>query len=173
VVKPEGHGTSNAGIFGGKKGNAAGDATNVVTDYVHIVGAARSPDVTFAAKIAAAYCEASAKAQAEVKNADGETAEMTFTSKPSYPSFKLREAEPVIQHAKRVVESLGLKPTTVFSNGGLDANWLVNHGVPTVTLPGETVTIPPPIPLLPGKPMSNSQSPEVSYKPAVVITASA
>ena len=29
---------------------------------------------------------------------------------------------------------MGLKPTTIFSNGGLDANWLVKHGVPTVTI---------------------------------------
>jgi hypothetical protein len=26
-----------------------------------------------------------------------------------------------------------MEPTTVFSNGGLDANWLVKHGLPTVT----------------------------------------
>jgi tripeptide aminopeptidase len=25
-------------------------------------------------------------------------------------------------------------PATVYSNGGLDANWLVTHGVPTVTI---------------------------------------
>ena len=43
VVKPEGRGTSNVGIFGGKEGKPAGDATNVVTDYVHIMGEARSP----------------------------------------------------------------------------------------------------------------------------------
>src|SRR5271169_3071472 len=36
VVKPEGTGTSNAGVFSGKNGKAAGDATNVVTDYVHV-----------------------------------------------------------------------------------------------------------------------------------------
>src|SRR5262245_64154348 len=45
--------------------------------------------------------------------------------------------------------------------------------VPSPPLPGDTVTIPPPIPLLPGRPMSKSQSPEVSYRPAVAITASA
>ena len=45
--------------------------------------------------------------------------------------------------------------------------------VPSPPLPGETVTMPPPIPLLPGSPMSYSQSPEVSYSPAVAITASA
>src|SRR5262249_46660857 len=45
--------------------------------------------------------------------------------------------------------------------------------VPSPPLPGETVTTPPPIPLLPGRPTSYSQSPEVSYRPAVAITASA
>ena len=58
---------------------------------------------------------------------------MKFTSKPSYPSFNLEEDTPAVEHAKRAVQSLGLKPTTIFSNGGLDANWLVRRGVPTVT----------------------------------------
>lgn len=45
VVKSDGHGTSNVGIFGGKDGKtAAGDATNVVTDYAYIKGEARSPN---------------------------------------------------------------------------------------------------------------------------------
>lgn len=39
-------------------------------------------------------------------------------------------------------------------------------------LPGETVTIPPLTPLLPGRPMSYIQSPDRSYSPAVAITAS-
>lgn len=134
VVKPEGNGTSNVGIFGGKPGKPAGDATNVVTDYVHIVGEARSSDTAFAAKIAAAYGAAFAKAQGEVKDADGATADVKFTSRASYPSFKLNDDEPAVAHAKRAAESLGLKPTTLFSNGGLDANWLVKHGVPTVTI---------------------------------------
>ena len=34
------------------------------------------------------------------------------------------------------------------------------------------MTIPPPMPLFPGRPTSYSQSPEVSYSPAVAITAS-
>ena len=39
-----------------------------------------------------------------------------------------------MKHAKRAAESIGLKPTTLFSNGGLDANWFDKHGVPTVTI---------------------------------------
>jgi tripeptide aminopeptidase len=134
VVKPNGTGTSNPGVFGGKDGKAAGDATNVVTDYVHIKGEARSPDAAFATAIAKAYQEAFAKAQAEVKDAGGETAEVKFANQPAYPPFKVAEDGPVLRHAKRAAELLGLKSTTVFSNGGLDANWLDKHGVPTVTI---------------------------------------
>ena len=134
VVKPEGKGTSNPGVFGGKNNKPAGDATNVVTDYVHIKGEARSSDAAFAATIADAYRQAFEKAQAEVKDIDGETAEVKFTAVKSYPPFNLADDSPAVKHAKRAVESIGLKPTAVFSNGGLDANWLDKHGVPTVTI---------------------------------------
>ncbi len=133
VVKPEGKGSSNAGVFGGKDGKAAGDATNVVTDYVKILGEARSLDTVFAATIAAAFGEAFSKAQAEVKDSGGATAEVTFTSRSSYPSFALDENSPAVAHAKKAAASIGLEPMTELSNGGLDANWLVKHGVPTVT----------------------------------------
>jgi tripeptide aminopeptidase len=56
-----------------------------------------------------------------------------FVNKPSYPSFKLSEDSSAVARAKRAVESLGLTPNVKSSNGGLDANWLVNHGMPTVT----------------------------------------
>jgi len=134
VVKPDGRGTSNVGIFEGKPGKPAGDATNVVTDYVHIKGEARSPEESFAAKITQAYREAFAKAQAEVKDVAGATAEVKYTNKPSYPPFNVPDDDPAVVRAKRAVESLGLTPATLFSNGGLDANWLVRHGVPTVTI---------------------------------------
>jgi tripeptide aminopeptidase len=133
VVKPDGHGTSNAGVFGGKGGKAAGDATNVVTDYVHIKGEARSPDLAFAHAIAEGFRGAFEKAKAEVKDADGGTAEVTFEASHAYPPFKLADDAPAVRHAKRAAESIGLKPTAVYSNGGLDANWLVKHGLPTVT----------------------------------------
>ena len=46
VVKADGSGTSNVGIFGGKDGKPAGDATNVVTDYAFLKGEARSPELS-------------------------------------------------------------------------------------------------------------------------------
>lgn len=133
VVKPEGRGSSNAGVFGGKDGKAAGDATNVVTDYVHLLGEARSPDAAFAARIAEAYREAFARAQAEITDAEGAQAEMRFEARTAYPPFQLEEDSPAVLHARKAAESIGLEPYTISSNGGLDANWLVKHGVPTVT----------------------------------------
>ncbi|HEY7088830.1 MAG TPA: M20/M25/M40 family metallo-hydrolase [Tepidisphaeraceae bacterium] len=62
VVKPEGRGTSNVGAFGGKAGRPAGDANNVVTDYVHIDGESRSENEAFASSISEAFKFAFVKA---------------------------------------------------------------------------------------------------------------
>jgi len=67
VVKEDGQGSSNIGIFGGRDGIvAAGDATNVVTDYAYLRGEARSRDAAFAKRIAEGYRDAFAKAKAAV-----------------------------------------------------------------------------------------------------------
>lgn len=134
VQKPAGFGSSNIGIFGGRDGAAAGDATNVVTDYAYLKGEARSPDAAFAVAIGDGYRAAFAKAQAEVKDHEGDTAKVKFTQTTAYPPFRLEESAPVVKRATRALETLGIKPNLVFSNGGLDANWLDKHGVPTVTI---------------------------------------
>jgi tripeptide aminopeptidase len=135
VVKPDGRGTSNVGIFGGKGGTtAAGDATNVVTDYAFIKGEARSPELTFASQIVDGYEAAFAKAKAAVTDHEGDTAEVTFRRQPAYPPFELGKDTPVVQRATKALKLLGIEPTYLFSNGGLDANWLDKHGVPTITI---------------------------------------
>ena len=133
VVQPEGKGSSNVGIFGGKDGKPAGDATNVVTDYVHLVGEARSTDAAFAVKITEAFEAAFNKAKGEVKDADGNMAEVSFQTRTAYPPFLMSEDDPAVQRAKKAAKAMGLEPVTMVSAGGLDANWLVKHGVPTVT----------------------------------------
>ena len=134
VTKPDGRGTSNVGMFGGKDGKAAGDATNVVTDYAFLKGEARSPEAAFATRISLAYKDAFAKAQAEVKDVGGATAEVRFEHVPAYPPFSLAKDSKIVQHAAKAIELLGLEPAYLFSNGGLDANWLDKHGIPTVTI---------------------------------------
>ncbi|MGS1097029.1 M20/M25/M40 family metallo-hydrolase (plasmid) [Aquamicrobium terrae] len=134
VVKPDGHGTSNVGIFGGKDGKPSGDATNVVTDYTYIKGEARSPELTFATKIVNGYEEAFARARSEVKDHEGGTADVTFRRQPAYPPFELGKDTPVVKRATEALKILGIEPTYLFSNGGLDANWLDKHGIPTITI---------------------------------------
>jgi tripeptide aminopeptidase len=135
VVKQDRRGTSNVGIFGGKGGTvAAGDATNVVTDHAFIRGEARSPELTFASQIVDGYEAAFAKAKAEVKDHEGDTADVTFRRQAAYPPFELGKDMPVVQRATRALRQLGIEPTYLFSNGGLDANWLDKHGVPTITI---------------------------------------
>ncbi|UXN58887.1 M20/M25/M40 family metallo-hydrolase (plasmid) [Phyllobacterium zundukense] len=134
VVKTDGRGTSNVGIFGGKDNKPAGDATNVVTDYVFIKGEARSPKSAFATKIAKGYEAAFTTAQSEVTDDAGDTAELKFSHVTSYPPFELGKDTPIVRRATKALKALGIEPVLVFSNGGLDANWLDKHGIPTITI---------------------------------------
>jgi tripeptide aminopeptidase len=134
IEKPNGKGTSNVGIFGGKDGKAAGDATNVVTDYAWMRGEARSPELSFAAEIAEAFKRAFEEARQAVKATDGAVAEVKFTHVKAYPPFNIADDAPVVRRAVKALETLSLKPNLVFSPGGLDANWLDKHGIPTVTI---------------------------------------
>ncbi len=133
IRQPEGEGTSNIGSFGGKDGKAAGEATNVVTDYVHIRGEARSHDAKFVKKIVKAYKEAFTGAAGKVLNDKGKKAKVQFETRPDYSPFRLKEKAPAVQRALQAARQAGLEPELRISNGGLDANWLVKHGIPTVT----------------------------------------
>jgi tripeptide aminopeptidase len=134
VVKGSRFGTSNIGTFGDNEGRSAGLATNVVTDFVRITGESRSHDPAFAADITQAYRDAFAKAGAEVRDDQGKTAEVLFNSRLDYYPFRLSEDLPVVKHAMAAADRIGFAATTKIANGGLDANWVVRHGIPTVTL---------------------------------------
>lgn len=126
-------GTSNIGYIGDAQGRSAGNATNVVTDYVHVKGESRSHDAQFVREITAAYQAAFQRAARKVKDADGRTGRIVFQSRLDYLPFRLSEDAPVVQRARRAARAIGLEPTLRVTNGGLDANWLVKHGIPTVT----------------------------------------
>jgi tripeptide aminopeptidase len=126
-------GTSNVGSFGGRDKAPAGEATNVVTDYVHIRGEARSHDARFVKEITRAYADAFKSAAARLPDDRGRTAKVRFTTRLDYHPFRLKSDAPAVRHAEAAAWSLGLTPTQKVGNGGLDANWLVRHKVPTVT----------------------------------------
>lgn len=133
IAKDGREGTANVGSFGGQDGQSAGIATNIVTDYVLIRGEARSHDPRFVRTIASAYRDAFRAAANLVCDERGRWAKVRFESRRDYYPFHLKPTAPVVRHAIAAAERAGLKPTLRSTNGGLDANWLVRHGIPTVT----------------------------------------
>jgi len=126
-------GTSNVGSFGGKDGQSAGEATNVVTNYVHIKGESRSHHAPFVRAITAAYRDAFRRAGKKVVDHRGRGAKVRFQSRRDYYPFRLKENSPVVRFAMDASLRAGWEPTLRLTNGGLDANWTVRHGIPTVT----------------------------------------
>jgi tripeptide aminopeptidase len=133
IRKGKKEGTSNVGVFGGPNGRSAGDATNVVTDYVHLRGECRSHDPRFVKAITAAYRQALRKAAAKVRDERGRAARVRFQARVEYHPYRLKPTAAVVRAAFAAAERAGLKPSLRVTNGGLDANWMVRHGIPTVT----------------------------------------
>jgi tripeptide aminopeptidase len=133
VVKGKSFGTSNVGPVTGGEGRPAGDATNVVTDYIHVRGESRSHDAKFFPQITAAYKAAFENAAKKVKNSEGKTGKVKFKKQTDYHPFRMKDSLPVVKRAIAAVTANGGKPNVKTANGGLDANWMVRHGVPTVT----------------------------------------
>jgi tripeptide aminopeptidase len=73
------------------------------------------------------------KAAAEVTNRDGKAGRVKFTAHTSYQPFRLKETAPVVRRAVKAVSAQGRAPEIRLASGGLDANYLVRHGIPTVT----------------------------------------
>ena len=121
-------GTSNVGVIHG------GSATNVVTDRVELRAEARSHDPKFRVRIVREIEKAFDKAVKAVRNVDGAIGRLTFDGRLDYESFKLGLKEPSVVAAVTALAAEGLEPDYVIANGGLDANWLTAHGIPTVSL---------------------------------------
>jgi tripeptide aminopeptidase len=133
VTKNGREGTSNVGSFAGKDGQSAGEATNVVTDYVHIKGESRSHDAAFAHAITGAYRDAFRRAGKKVVDHRGRSAKVRFQSRRDYYPCRLKETSQAVRLATDACRRAGWEPTLRVTNGGLDANWTVRHGIPTVT----------------------------------------
>ncbi|MFM9963493.1 MAG: M20/M25/M40 family metallo-hydrolase [Planctomycetaceae bacterium] len=128
IVKGKQRGTSNVGLITG------GEATNVVTPHVRVRAEARSHDPKFRLKIVKAFRDAFTKAVQQVRTDAGQPGRADFRSELKYESFQLPLNEPSVAIACDAIRAAGLEPETRISNGGLDANWLTAHGLPTVTL---------------------------------------
>jgi tripeptide aminopeptidase len=129
LIKKDGStGTSNVGVIAG------GEATNVVTDRLLLKAEARSHDPKFRERIVKEIETAFRKAAAAVRNTAGKCGSVTFEGRLDYEAFRLAADEPSVVAAAAAIEAEGARADLAVTNGGLDANWLTAHGIPTVTL---------------------------------------
>ena len=128
-VEKDGHqGTSNIGFIEG------GEATNVVTDRVNIRAEARSHDAEFRKRMLREIEQAFQTAATDVQSADGVQGKVFVESTLAYESFQLDADEPSVLVAEAAARAIGREPQRTVVNGGLDANWLTAHGIPSVTM---------------------------------------
>ncbi|MEM8947258.1 MAG: M20/M25/M40 family metallo-hydrolase [Planctomycetota bacterium] len=128
IKKGKQQGTSNVGIIRG------GAATNVVTDHLYLKAEARSHNSKFRERIVREIEKAFRKAAKKVRNTDGTCGEVKFEGQLDYDSFKLSPKSPSVVAAGKAIEADSATPELAIANGGLDANWLNAHGLPSVTM---------------------------------------
>lgn len=121
-------GTSNVGVIYG------GEATNVVTPEVHLRAEARSHDPAFRQRIIRALEKAFRTAARQVRNCEGVTGQVAIEGRLDYEAFRLAGDDPSLVAAEAAVRAVGGQPMRAITDGGLDANWMTVHGIPTVTL---------------------------------------
>jgi tripeptide aminopeptidase len=128
IQKGSKSGTSNVGFIQG------GEATNVVTDRVTLKAEARSHDPKFRGQIIKAIEQAFKNAAKEIASSEGKRGRVIVEGRLDYEAFRIHPRHDCVQLAEAAVTAVGRVPERAISNGGLDANWLNAHGIPTVTL---------------------------------------
>ena len=120
--------TSNIGSMNG------GVFHNIVCPEMKIVAEARSYVPKKLNAVVAAYKKAFENAVRKVRNVNGKRGTLDFKVETLYHPFKLSPTAPVVKLALEAMKQAGVKGRPQPCKGGLDANWLVRHGIPTVTL---------------------------------------
>jgi tripeptide aminopeptidase len=128
IEKDGQRGTSNVGVV------QSGSATNVVADSALVRAEARSHDPAFRGRIVEAIERAFHEAAQQVRSVEGRTGKVKCAGRLDYEAFRLGDDEPCVKAAREALAAMGLNPVLDVSHGGLDANWLTAHGIPTVTL---------------------------------------
>ena len=123
-----GWGTSNIGYF-----NAPG-STNVVSNHAVLHAEVRSHNPRFRKRMLNAFSTAFKDALGRVTNVADQTGTVNIDVELDYEAFELKKTEPCVKAAEAAIHAVGDKPHHAVIDGGLDANWLYVHGIPTVTM---------------------------------------
>ena len=106
----------------------------MVADLAEIRAEARGHDRAFRGRIVKAIETAFKDAAKRVTSAQGKAGRVEIDGHLDYEAFRLADDEPCVVAAQQAVRAIGRTPRLEVSNGGLDANWMAVHGIPTVTL---------------------------------------
>ncbi len=128
IERNAGRGSANLGIVEG------GQGSNVVMPALHILAEARSHDRAFRKQIVDTWKNAFIAAAETVKNDSGRSGSVRFGAGPTYESFALDDDEPVVQLTVGTAKRCGFDIKPVTNDGGMDACWIVRHGIPAVTV---------------------------------------
>lgn len=128
IVKPDGTGTANAGTFEGGKGS------NIVMPTLRIAAEARSHDPAFRKQIVERWKEAFLSSAATVTNIHNQSGTVIFTPGPSYEAYALDDDASIVQKVLQAANLCDISVKLVRIDGGVDANCIVAHGIPTVNL---------------------------------------
>ncbi|MBI3960612.1 MAG: M20/M25/M40 family metallo-hydrolase [Chloroflexi bacterium] len=128
IEKSEGIGSANVGILRG------GQGSNVVMPDLHILAEARSHDPAFRQKIIERWKAEFIRVAQEMTNQKGEKGAVSFGPGPTYEAFALDESGPTIQRALAAARQMGIAARLVSNDGGMDANRIVAHGIPALTV---------------------------------------
>lgn len=128
IEKPGGSGTANVGIIEGGKGS------NVVMPSLHILAEARSHDPQFRQKIIDVWQTTFRRAARAVTNSHNQHGNVAFGPGPTYEAYALSDEAPIVQKVQQAAERIGLPIKLVRNDGGMDANWIVAHGIPCLTI---------------------------------------
>ena len=121
-------GTGNVGVV------RAGESTNVVTPLAEVRAEVRSHDPAFRREMLRAYRDAFRRAAKAVRNSRGRCGKVEMEHRLDYESFRLCDDEPAVTAAMEAARAVGPCHERKIGDGGVDANWLCLHGIPTVTL---------------------------------------
>ena len=121
-------GAANAGRL------EAGGATNVVTALATLKAEARSHDHDVLADIVEGWRRAFQEETDAVRNFEDRPTRVEFDAWTAYHPFDLGADSPLMDDLAAALVPEGQEPYKRKIMGGLDASWLVRHGVPTLTL---------------------------------------
>lgn len=129
VEKHGDKGTVNVGTVHG------GSADNVVPGEVNLTADIRSHSRSFRDEIYQHFIKVFETAATGIRNIDGDSGRVELSDRLAYESFALEKDEPVVRTAYKAVTAVtNNTPNYVVGDGGLDANWITSHGIPTVTI---------------------------------------